>query len=514
MKNKLVYILYILLIVIGLLLLSTAIYIKYKFPDQNIDEMIYYLFNGIEGASKDVFISGILTSMIPFLIVLSILLLPLFIKPIKRRNIIEVSFRNREKQIILLPMKKVIYSALIFLGSIVISFSMLEVPDYLKRLNNFSTIIEDYYVDGRNVEITFPEEKRNLIVLYVESLENTLIEAKSGGGWDYTVIPELKTIAEENVNFSNSELIGGAQPVAGTGWTAAGLVATSSGLPLKIPVQGNNYTSSENFLAGAYTLGDILKEHGYNLTTMFGSEAEFGGRSSYYAKHGNYQILDVNTAISQGRMTENERVWWGFDDTHLFDWAKEEITRLSGLGQPFSFSFLTANTHFPDGYLEEGIEEKYPTQYENVHAFTSQQVEDFVDWFQKQDFYENTTLVILGDHHSMQDSQFYLKNMVEGSQRTIYNAIVNPAEKPTHSQNRTFTALDMFPTMLASIGVEFQGDRLGLGTNLFSDKKTLAEELGQEYLNEELEKNSNYYNKYILQSDYLDLINQSKQEEQ
>ena len=37
--------------------------------------------------------------------------------------------------------------------------------------------------------------------------------------------------------------------------------------------------------------------------------------------------------------------------------------------------------------------------------------------------------------------------------------------------------MDMFPTTLASLGAVIDGDRV-IGTNLFSDKPTLAEELG------------------------------------
>ena len=52
----------------------------------------------------------------------------------------------------------------------------------------------------------------------------------------------------------------------------------------------------------------------------------------------------------------------------------------------------------------------------------------------------------------------------------------------------------MFPTILASMDVQFEGDKLGLGTNLFSDKKTLIEEEGLESLQDGLERNSNYFN--------------------
>lgn len=35
--------------------------------------------------------------------------------------------------------------------------------------------------------------------------------------------------------------------------------------------------------------------------------------------------------------------------------------------------------------------------------------------------------------------------------------------------------MDLFPTTLVAMGAKFKGDRLGIGTNLFSDKKTLTE---------------------------------------
>jgi phosphoglycerol transferase len=43
------------------------------------------------------------------------------------------------------------------------------------------------------------------------------------------------------------------------------------------------------------------------------------------------------------------------------------------------------------------------------------------------------------------------------------------------------------------MGYEIEGDRLGLGTNLFSDKLTLAEEMGFDLLNTEVSKSSDYY---------------------
>lgn len=509
-KNNIISIVAIIILFLSSLVLSATIYIYINFANQSVDEMIYYLFNGLEGTSSDVYLNAITTSLIPYSLLLLFLLIP-FIRLKRRENIIEITFKSKKIKFILLPNKflykhRLAYAFFMLLLTIVISFNLLGLKEYYSRLMDYSTMIEENYVNGKDISITFPEQKRNLIILYLESAENTLIDKENGGGWNYSVIPELESLAMENTNFSNSDKIGGALPIAGTGWTVGGLVATTSGIPLKIPVNGNEYTSSENFLGGAHTLGTILEEEGYNLEVMFGSDANFGGRSNYYTRHGNYKIFDLNTAINEGKMTASDQVWWGFDDTSLFTWAKEEISELASLEKPFSMSILTANTHFPDGYLESGAENLFNSQYENVFAYSSKQVSEFVSWLQNQEFYNNTTLVIVGDHHSMQDPEFFNSGMYSGYERTIYNAFINSPLQPLNSKNRSFTALDMYPTILASIGVEIEGNRLGLGTNLFSNRKTFVEELGHKYVDTELAKNSRFYNEVILQDDYLKLV--------
>ena len=44
----------------------------------------------------------------------------------------------------------------------------------------------------------------------------------------------------------------------------------------------------------------------------------------------------------------------------------------------------------------------------------------------------------------------------------------------------------MFPTTLAAMNVKIPGDRLGMGTNLYSTEDTLAEKDGVDKINEEI----------------------------
>ena len=82
----------------------------------------------------------------------------------------------------------------------------------------------------------------------------------------------------------------------------------------------------------------------------------------------------------------------------------------------------------------------------------------------------------------------------ENADRRIYNCFINAQTTPEGElKNRSFTTLDFFPTILSAMGYEIEGDRLAMGTDLFSGTPTLAEELGLENFNYELSGFSQFY---------------------
>ncbi|HHX69796.1 MAG: LTA synthase family protein [Miniphocaeibacter sp.] len=478
------------IIIVSTILIMTALYMSFTFRNKGIKDIVYHLKSGIGGTSPDVVFSILGACIIPFTIMLAVLLLPMFL--LKRKKNYPAKRAGRIKMV---------YSIGVMCIASTMFYNLLGGDDYVKAVFQESPIIEENYVDPRNVTMNFPEKKQNLILIYAESIENSVLNKNIGGGWNYSIMPELEEIALENTNFSNTDKIGGFHQVEGTTWSIAGITASTSGIPLKGFV--NNEYKSENFLDGAYSLGDVLRDEGYNLKVMMGSKAEFGGKEQFFKNHGNYDIFDFHHAVDNGYMREEDKVWWGYEDSKLFEWSKEEATKLASEDKPFNLVIETVNTHYTDGWLEEGGEEKFDTQYENVHAQSSQQINEFVEWVKQQDFYENTTIVIMGDHLGMQD-KFYSDNLDSNYDRTVYNAIINPRIEAKNNKNRSFTTFDMYPTILASLGVEIEGEQLGLGINMYSGKDTLVEKYGYDYFNEELMKNSTFYNDHILGEDAKD----------
>ena len=60
----------------------------------------------------------------------------------------------------------------------------------------------------------------------------------------------------------------------------------------------------------------------------------------------------------------------------------------------------------------------------------------------------------------------------------------------------------LFPTILSSLGVEFDGEQLGLGTDMFSCKETIFDRYGIN-TNDELNKKSLFYDRCIV-NNYCD----------
>ena len=284
----------------------------------------------------------------------------------------------------------------------------------------------------------------------------------------------------------------------GASWTVAGIVASSSGIPLKIgSSDGNLYWDyNGSYLPGAYSLGEVLKNNGYSNYFILGSNSTFGGRSLYFSQHGNYDIYDYGYAINKKWIDKNYFEWWGYEDSKLYNFSKKQLTRISKNNKPFNFTILTADTHFTDGYVDKSCKEKYDEKYLNSYSCTDSMLYEFINWIKEQDFYKNTTIVIIGDHLSMQKNfkQMYDNNNYE---RKIYNTFINSRVKTKNTNNRNFTSFDYYPTILSSLGFKINGNQLGLGVNLFSNKKTLAEKMGFEKFNNGLKEKSNYYNNYI-----------------
>ncbi len=483
-REKVKKILLIIGAVLGALLstIGTLLYfsIKWMFKtwtNLTMDELVYHMTAPLEGTND-----GMIQEYLDVCAVPAILMLLLVV-------ILFIAWRTKKRWYVVMG-ASIIVPIIVSGVSVHGAWNELDVGSFVDGQSTYSSFIDDNYVDPADVALTFPEQKRNLIYIFLESMEMTYADKENGGAFDKNVIPELTELAQENEDFSGEDKeLNGGYAMTGATWTMGAMFAHTSGIPLSISIDGNDMNTQEHFFAGAVTLGDILESAGYCQNLMIGSDATFGGRRLYFTEHGNYNIYDYNFASENGLIPPDYRVWWGYEDEKLFSFAKDKLTELSQQSTPFNFTMLTVDTHFEDGYPCELCTDEFgDNQYANVMACSSRQVKELVDWIQQQDFYENTTIVIAGDHPTM-DKDF-CEDVDDDYTRKVYTTYINPAAELETTEKRSYTTFDNFPTTLAALGVKIDGNRLGLGTNLFSSTQTLTERFGIDKMESELKKKS------------------------
>lgn len=465
-------------------LIIVVSYFVYHTYGVGLNELLTTMTAGLKGTSSDVVekvVNGVLP---PVLIALGVFVVWVIMDRMKCGKVFW-------------KMKKVV-QRIVALGAVASFFASLVVFNhYFDAVGYFKTSIaqsrlyEDYYVDPAEVPITADGKTKNLVYIYIESLETTYASIEVGGAQEENYIPNLTSLAENNISFSDSDKLGGFHSTNGTGVTVGALFGTTSGAAYSLGAEANDMLAQGKFMSGITTLGDVLKEKGYKQEFLCGSDGDFGGRKTYFETHGDYKVFDLFSAREAGYIPDDYFVWWGYEDWRLYDIARDELSALAAEGEPFNFTMLTVDPHHLDGYICEKCGSEYENVTANVMKCSDNLLNEFVSWIQEQDFYEDTVIVISGDHPRMDTS------LVAGQtyyDRTVYNCFINSSNDGNYNNtNRIFTPMDMFPTVLSSMGFSIEGDRLGLGTNLFSTRQTLAEEQGFEWLDTELSKTSDFY---------------------
>lgn len=496
MKNKLYKTSIYFLLLLALFLFFTSRWLTNQFGELDFEMIIFTVFANSQGANLDIFYQYLkeLTEVLLYYTVI-FLLAEFALRKLYARYSSETSAAKRR---IYERIAVFTVSVFVVIISVHLSFNRLGVYSYIEVYHSQSDIYDAYYIDPRDVEISFPEEKRNLIYIVLESMETSYAAYTLPSGETVNLIPNLMNLAEENLYFSDTEGFGGAKMAPNTSWTSASLVAQTAGISLNLPsnYDPNDYGTEGVFLPGVVSLGEILSEEGYDNYFMIGSDGSFGGRSAYFQAHGNYEILDHGDAIQKGLLDENYFVYWGYEDQLLFEFSKEYLLNIAQNDTPFNFTLLTVDTHFMDGYTDAGCETNYEVAYANAIACSDKKVVDFVRWIQEQDFYDDTTIIISGDHFTM-NAQFLEDSDTEF--RSLYNAVINsPLDTETiETKGREFTVLDWFPTTLELLNVDVEGHRLGLGSSLISNAPTLSELKGWDYFST-IRYKSSFYNRSFL----------------
>ncbi len=294
---------------------------------------------------------------------------------------------------------------------------------------------------------------RNLVWIYLESIERTYLDTSRFPG----LMPNVNRLRRRALDFS------GFRTFPGATYTISGLFSSQCGAPFLMSgvfgtgnvdklsfVPGNDATSRASFHPELACFGDVLHAAGYDQTVLSGADLGFTDKRELFTMHGYDHALGSHEieALHHGRL---QTAGWGLHDDDLFRQALSTYRSREKSDKPFSIVVETVDTHRPDGFVMRGCQHYSAIRnpmLDAVHC-ADQVLAHFLAQLSKEPGFDNTTVVVMGDHIAMYNTASRL--YPPDSKRQPFLMILNAGQgqRPARMYH-----MDVAPTVLARMGVQ------------------------------------------------------------
>ncbi|MCX6718298.1 MAG: LTA synthase family protein [Candidatus Staskawiczbacteria bacterium] len=300
----------------------------------------------------------------------------------------------------------------------------------------------------------FGEEKsKNLIIIQVESLDNAVINQEIAG---QEITPNLNQLARDGLYFNNY------YAQVGPGNTADAEFSTMNSLyPLPDDVVFIDYAKNTY-----KALPQLLVNNGYKTYSMHGDVPTFWNRSNIYPGLGYQKAYDLNDYVITSPVGK------GPSDLGDEDLFSQSLPRLENFSRPFMATLITMSSYTPF-ILPDNLQtlqiptdttlDKNQQQYLQSIHYADKAIGEFIDGLKKDGLYENSLILIWGDHGSFTNISEAL------GQENILPALTNNQVPMiilnSGSENQTISEpashLDVYPTIANLLGIVLPKTILG-----------------------------------------------------
>jgi phosphoglycerol transferase MdoB-like AlkP superfamily enzyme len=242
-------------------------------------------------------------------------------------------------------------------------------------------VMDSLYSGGHTTEqlVNFPADTAvNIILIVWESFTEKAIHIAV----DKTeVTPAFNRLKQEGIYFSNVYASGDR--------TNKGLPAILSGYPA---MPNTTIIHSPAKSARLKVLSQVFKEKGYATPFFYGGEPEFANIKSYLL-HGGFDPIVSKDDFAKKDMNSK----WGAHDGVVMNRVFNELNNLS---KPFFATWLTLSSHEPFEIPVQAVfkGQDIATQFLNSLHYTDQVLADFISKCRNQPWWNNTLMIITGDH--------------------------------------------------------------------------------------------------------------------
>lgn len=345
---------------------------------------------------------------------------------------------------------------------------------FLKLRQEKTQFFENEYTAPETIVFRAPEKPKNLVLIVLESMETMYRDENT---FSKNLLPKLSRRFSEKNAFS----FDGYYQLRSTNNTMLALVGMYCGLPFQ-----NSLKTMNKFTC----LPDILKQKGYRNYFMSSDALSYSGKDVFFKGHS----FDGLYGAQELMKTPQDRGHDAFDisvkDRVLFEAARHKIEEAAKENRPFFLTLLTLDTHDPAGYRDPLCASEFQDMRDSVLC-TDTLADTLIAWLEKQAFYKDTAIVLIGDHISRKNTIDYMINEKTPPAETL-NLFLNSSKQPIE-RKRKYTTIDLAPTLMEMMGFSFPESRLGMGVSLLSETPTLIEKYGMSEVDTETLKPSRLY---------------------
>lgn len=400
---------------------------------------------------------------------------------LKRKELVFPVFMKSHKKMISLIMVILMFSTSLLIYEVGVDTEGNYTPYNLGVINYHLYDMMDFFVKGQldidKVEaimntINQEDEKpkafglakgRNIITIQAESLQNFVINREMNG---QSITPVLN-------NLINQDSIYFKRYYEQVGWgntSDAEFISHNSFYP---STKTFSYKAFEDNKFASFPM--LLKEEGYSTIAFHGNEGGFWNRENIYPSQG------IDNFMSLEDLQQDELIGIGLSDGSLF---RQSVDFLKKQPQPFYAFYITLTSHHPfiieeqykglkiEGEYQDTVLEDY---LQSVH-YLDQQIGNFIDMLKAEGLYEDSIIVIYGDHEGldMRDEETYqlltdfLGKPYQNDEMFRVPFIVHIPNSGLQQEVTTAGGqIDFFPTMANLMGIEIDGGKL-LGKDLLN----------------------------------------------
>lgn len=319
---------------------------------------------------------------------------------------------------------------------------------------------------------------RNVIVIHLESFQQFLIDYHlQVDGKSYEVTPFLNSLYHSNSTLAFSNFFN--QVKAGKTSDAETLMETSL-----FGLSSGSYLVNYGGTNTAYAAPSILGQtDDYTSAVFHGNVGTFWNRNNAYKQWGYNYFFDSSYFTKQN--SENS-FQYGLNDKYMF---ADSIKYLEHMQQPFYTKFITVSNHYPYTSLAgNSDEEGFPlakTDDETINGYFAtanyldSAVKAFFDYLKESGLYDNSIIVLYGDHYGISNSRNTDLAPLLGKDSETWTGYDNamlqrvpymihiPGFTEGHISNTFGGEVDNLPTLLHLLGID-TSNYVQLGQDLLS----------------------------------------------